>query len=90
MQTHIWNWKVFLQADGVTTISLYPAYARTLNMEYLGMTGKFHTTWGEFGGFKHPNALLYETALSLANGAKCSIGDQFILWDSWMKPHTNL
>ncbi len=51
-------------------------YVHNLGMEYLGMTGKFHTTWGEFGGFKHPNALRYEIALSLANGAKCSIGDQ--------------
>lgn len=52
------------------------AYARTLGMEFLGMTGKFHGTWGEFGGFKHPNALRYETALSVINGAKCSVGDQ--------------
>ncbi len=51
-------------------------YCQGLGMEYLGMTGKFHTEWGEFGGFKHPNALRYETALSVANGAKCSIGDQ--------------
>ncbi len=51
-------------------------YCQTLGMEYLGMTGKFHTSWGEFGGFKHPNALKYEVALSVANGAKCSIGDQ--------------
>ena len=52
------------------------AYVSCLGMEYLGMTGKFHNTWGEFGGFKHPNALRYEAALSLAFGAKCSIGDQ--------------
>lgn len=52
------------------------AYVMNLGMEYLGMTGKFHTTWGELGGFKHPNALRYETGLSLAFGAKCSIGDQ--------------
>ena len=45
-------------------------------MNYLGMTGKFHFSWGEFGGFKHPNALRYEVALSLALGAKCSVGDQ--------------
>ncbi len=51
-------------------------YARSLDMDFIGMTGKFHTAWGEFGGFKHPNALRYETALSLANGAGCSIGDQ--------------
>ncbi len=52
------------------------SYARTLGMDFLGMTGKFHTTWGEFGGYKHPNALRYEAALSIALGAKCSIGDQ--------------
>ncbi len=52
------------------------AYVRNLGKEYLGMTGKFHGHWGEFGGFKHPNALRYETALSIAMGAKCSIGDQ--------------
>ena len=51
-------------------------YCQGLGMEYLGMTGKFHSSWGEFGGFKHPNALRYEAALSAANGAKCSIGDQ--------------
>ncbi len=52
------------------------AYCRTLGQEYMGMTGKFHTSWGEFGGFKHPNALIYETGLSLACGAACSVGDQ--------------
>ena len=52
------------------------AYGRTLKKNYLGMTGKFHGTWGEFGGFKHPNALIYETSLSLAQGGGSSIGDQ--------------
>lgn len=52
------------------------AYARTLGRDFLGMTGKFHTTWGEFGGFKHPNALRYEAALANACGARCSVGDQ--------------
>lgn len=51
-------------------------YAQTLGLDFLGMTGKFHTTWGEFGGYKHPNALRYECAAMLAFGAKCSIGDQ--------------
>lgn len=52
------------------------AYARTIGMEYLGMTGKFHKAWGEFGGYKHPNALRYEAALAAANGACSSVGDQ--------------
>ena len=51
-------------------------YAAHLGKDFLGMTGKFHTSWGEFGGFKHPNALRYECAAMIAFGAKCSVGDQ--------------
>ena len=61
---------------GYDHFPLSARYAQNLGLEYLGMTGKFHTRWGEFGGFKHPNALRYEVSLSVANGAKCSIGDQ--------------
>lgn len=51
-------------------------YIQGFGVDFLGMTGKFHTSWGEFGGFKHPNALRYEMALDLMNGAKCCVGDQ--------------
>lgn len=61
---------------GYDHFPLSARYAQTLGMEFLGMTGKFHTSWGEFGGYKHPNALRFEAALSLAHGARCSIGDQ--------------
>ncbi len=62
---------------GYDHFPLSAAYVRTLKeTHFLGMTGKFHHSWGEFGGYKHPNALIYETALSVANGAGCSIGDQ--------------
>ncbi|CAM3963588.1 beta-galactosidase trimerization domain-containing protein [Saccharibacillus endophyticus] len=61
---------------GYDHFPLSARYAQGLGMEVLGMTGKFHQSWGEFGGFKHPNALRYEAALSLANGAGCSVGDQ--------------
>lgn len=61
---------------GYDHFPLSARYAQTLGMDFLGMTGKFHTSWGEFGGYKHPNALRYETALNIANGARCSIGDQ--------------
>ena len=43
---------------------------------YLGMTGKFHLDWGEFGGFKTKEALKYETSSMALYGAGCSIGDQ--------------
>lgn len=51
-------------------------YAATTGYDYLGMTGKFHTSWGEFGGFKRSAALRYECAAMLAFGSKCSVGDQ--------------
>ena len=51
-------------------------YVSNIGKEFLGMTGKFHTTWGEFGGFKHPNALRYECAAMIAHGSRCSVGDQ--------------
>lgn len=61
---------------GYDHFPLSARYVQGLGKEFLGMTGKFHTTWGEFGGFKHPNALRYEAALNLANGAKMCVGDQ--------------
>ena len=51
-------------------------YARKLTDRYLGMTGKFHTSWGDFHSFKNPPALQFECFTMLAQGAKCSIGDQ--------------
>ncbi|MFA5204927.1 MAG: alpha-amylase family protein [Lentisphaeria bacterium] len=62
-----WGYDHFLQSA---------AFARKTSLEFLGMTGKFHSSWGEFGGLKHPNALCYECAAMMASGAKCSIGDQ--------------
>ena len=51
-------------------------YAKNLGHEYLGMTGKFHFMWGDFGGYKNPQALDYECFTSIAHGAKVCIGDQ--------------
>jgi hypothetical protein len=49
---------------------------RTLGIEALGMTGKFHTSWGDFHSLKNQAALDFECSLMLALNAKCSIGDQ--------------
>jgi len=61
---------------GYDHFPLLARYVITQGKDFLGMTGKFHTTWGEFGGFKRAAALRYECAAMLAYGAKCSIGDQ--------------
>ncbi len=51
-------------------------YARTLDVPYLGMTGKFHTEWGDFHSLKNLEALEFECFQMLALGAQCSVGDQ--------------
>jgi hypothetical protein len=51
-------------------------YARTLGKDYLGMTGRFSETWGHFNSYKPEAALEYECLSMLAQGAKCSVGDQ--------------
>jgi hypothetical protein len=51
-------------------------YARTLGPPLLGMTGKFHTHWGDFHSYKNEAALEFECFRMLALGATCSIGDQ--------------
>ncbi|RFU45644.1 alpha-amylase family protein [Paraburkholderia sp. DHOC27] len=50
-------------------------YAATLGLEYTSHTGKFHAGWGEFGGFKHADALEYECAQMVALGSRCLVGD---------------
>jgi hypothetical protein len=51
-------------------------YARTLGHDCMGMTGRFHTSWGDFHSLKNPAALQFECFQMLALGAKCSVGDQ--------------
>lgn len=42
----------------------------------VAMSGKFHKAWGEFGGFKHPDAITYEAASMISFGVSCNFGDQ--------------
>jgi hypothetical protein len=51
-------------------------YAATLGFDFVAHTGKFHTSWGEFGGFKRQEALDFECAQMVALGSKCLVGDQ--------------
>ncbi len=53
-------------------------YARTLGKDFLGMTGKFQTSWGDFHSFKNPAALAFECFQMLALNAKCCVGDQLL------------
>jgi hypothetical protein len=61
---------------GYLHFPLTSRYARTLGKEVMGMTGKFHTAWGDFHSLKNRAALEFECFTMLAMNAKCSIGDQ--------------
>ncbi|OMF30758.1 beta-galactosidase [Paenibacillus sp. FSL H8-0548] len=51
-------------------------YIRTLGKETVGMTGRFHTSWGDNSSFRNKAALEFECYNMLAQGSKCNIGDQ--------------
>jgi hypothetical protein len=60
---------------GYDHFPLSARYVDKFPIPFLGMTGKFHYHWGEVGGYKKPEALVYECGAMLAQGARCSIGD---------------
>lgn len=51
-------------------------YARKLGKDCMGMTGKFHTEWGDFHSLKNQAALEFECFRMLSFGFAASIGDQ--------------
>lgn len=56
-------------------LPLRARYFANSGKKYIGMTGKFHLAWGEFGGFKPKEALKFEVATMALYGAGASIGD---------------
>ncbi|HZT99905.1 MAG TPA: alpha-amylase family protein [Ktedonobacteraceae bacterium] len=50
--------------------------ARTNDVEFLGMTGRFHKSWADFGGLKTRDQLGYECGTIVGAGGKISVGDQ--------------
>lgn len=57
----------------------YPTMARhirTYGLDFLGMTGRFHKSWADFGGLKTNDQLEYECGTIVGAGGKISVGDQ--------------
>jgi hypothetical protein len=82
MREHYRRYYTHLELESLPTAGwgydhfpLSARYVDALGIPFLGMTGKFHTHWGEVGGYKKPEALVYECGAMLAHGARCSIGD---------------
>jgi hypothetical protein len=61
---------------GYEHFPIYIRYFQTFDIPLVGMTSRFDTIWGDFGGYRNPAALEYECFQALAHGASCSIGDQ--------------
>lgn len=61
---------------GYLHFPMYARYFAPFGKEVVGMTGRFHLMWGDFGGLKNQAALEYECNRIIALGAKCSVGDQ--------------
>jgi hypothetical protein len=61
---------------GYTHYPVVARYARTLNKPILGMTGRFHRAWADFGGLKTASQLEYECGTILSAGGAISVGDQ--------------
>ncbi len=61
---------------GYDRMPLRARYYHSLGFDLVAMSGRFHTDWGEFGGYKSRRALEFEARSMIANGARCSFGDQ--------------
>lgn len=61
---------------GYTHFAVMSRYVRNLGTDFLGMDARFHRTWGDFGSLRSQAAIDYECFRMLAQGGKCSMGDQ--------------
>jgi hypothetical protein len=61
---------------GYNHFPLFVRYYQTQGIPHLGHTGRFHRSWGDFGGLKPRAALEYECFRMLSSGSTCCVGDQ--------------
>lgn len=62
---------------GYDALPAYGRYLRTLGKPLLNMTGRFHKSWGDFGGIRTEASLEYDCLHGLALGMRPTIGDHF-------------
>jgi hypothetical protein len=75
-QTHIEMESLPSGAWGYYHFPMMARQVQALDVQGLGMTGKFQKSWGDFGGRKPVPALEYECFRSQAMGFGNSVGDQ--------------
>lgn len=60
---------------GYNNLAMRAKFLSQKGKAVVGMTGKFHLDWGEFGGFKSEEALKYEVSNMALFGVGASVGD---------------
>lgn len=80
-QRHYSHWEIESLASGDWGYSHFPIAVRYFQAlqpkrAMTGHTGRFHTSWGDFGALKNQAALEYECFRLIASGCGCTIGDQ--------------
>ena len=78
VQTHLEVESLPTSGDvwGYTHYPVVARHARTKTDRLVGMTGRFHAAWADFGGLKTPSQLDYEVGTIIGAGGAVSIGDQ--------------
>lgn len=62
---------------GYDSLPVYARFARNLGKPILNMTGRFHESWGDFGGLRTEASLEYDCINGIANCMRTTIGDHF-------------
>jgi len=78
-KTHFTHWEIESLPTGgwgYNHFPLYDRYFQTLGYPRVSHTGRFHLSWGDFGGLKNEAALEYECMRMLSVGTAAAVGDQ--------------
>ncbi len=62
---------------GYEALPVGARYLRTLGKPTLNMSGRFHKSWGDFGGIRTEPSLEYDLVYGLANAMRTTVGDHF-------------
>ena len=62
---------------GYESLPMGARHLRTLGKPVLNMTGRFHKSWGDFGGIRTEPSLEYDCLYGMANAMRTTIGDHF-------------
>lgn len=75
---------------GYEQLPVFSRYSRNLGKTVLNMTGRFHESWGDFGGIRTEASIEYDLMYGIANCMRTTIGDHFHPRGDINKPVFNL